>query len=71
MPELTDEEKEAFLLANGWEKYTQVPTFVKTAWLNESITLGKAPHLCPNWYRHETLNDAYKIAQEERRPCQS
>ena len=52
-------DKETYILNNGWEKRGNL--YVRTEWLNESKKYNLPPHLCPNWYRHETLENAYKI----------
>jgi hypothetical protein len=61
---MSNEEKEKYILQNGWEQYGR-NTYVKTEWLNESETLGIEPHLCPNWYRTERLDQAYEITLKE------
>ena len=53
-------EKEQILLANGWEIYTNAPTYVKTEWFTEPERLNLEPCHCPHWYQHRTLNEAYK-----------
>ena len=60
-----NEEKLQYILTHGWEVYGK-HSFVKTEWLNESELLNREPHLCPNWYHVETLENAYKIAMKEK-----
>lgn len=60
---LSNEQKIATILANGWEKYTNT-TYVKTEWVDgtESNRLNCESHLAPHWYVHLNLDEEIKLS---------
>lgn len=56
---LSDDVKKTYLLKNGWQESNKL--FVRTSWLE-----SKFDH--PNYYRYETLSDAFNIEIEDKEP---